>query len=106
MGEPQKHFSHQRAIYFHSAFSFSLFSKAKGSGRPGKSIFVNVPPGTVVYDDKKVFQKELSQNGDTALVAKGGHGGSHRTLNFNGIKGEKKNITLELKLLGDVGLVG
>ena len=80
--------------------------KAKGAGRPGKSKYLTVPPGTVIYDDAKAFLKELNQNGDMVIAAKGGQGGSHRTVNFNGIKGEKRVLTFELKLLGDVGLVG
>lgn len=67
---------------------------------------MTVPPGTVIYDDTKDFLRELNQNGEQVFVAKGGQGGSHRTLNFNGMKGESRCITLELKLLGDVGLVG
>ena len=82
------------------------FRKASGAGKPGNAKVIAVPPGTIVYDDEKVFLKELNRHGEMVLVAKGGQGGSHRTLKFNGIKGERRSLTFELKLLGDVGLVG
>ena len=82
------------------------FRKKKGAGKPGKSKVLTVPPGTIIYDDAKAFFKDLNQHGEKVLVAKGGQGGSHRTLNFNGIKGERRSLTFELKLLGDVSLVG
>jgi len=82
------------------------YLKTKGAGRPGKSKVLTVPPGTIIYDDAKTFFKDLNQHGEKVLVAKGGQGGSHRTVRFNGIKGERRSLTFELKLLGDVSLVG
>ena len=91
---------------FASLYILPFCRKTKGDGRPGKSKVLAVPPGTIVYDDAKVFLRELNNNGEVLVVAKGGQGGSHRTLKFNGIKGERRCLTFELKLLGDVGLVG
>eukprot|EP00795_Rhopilema_esculentum_P014078 gene14078-5065_t len=82
------------------------FKKNKGDGKPGRSSFLSVPAGTVVYDGENNLLKELNTHGEQMILARGGHGGSHKTLKFNGIKGERKIVTFELKLLGDVGLVG
>lgn len=48
---------------------------------------------------------ELNQEGTKLLVAKGGIGGCEET-GFCGIKGESQTITLDMKLIADVGLVG
>ena len=65
-----------------------------------------MPPGTIIYNEDKTVLRDMDRTGDRIIAAKGGQGGSQRTLNFNGMKGERKILTFELKLLGDVGLVG
>ena len=81
-------------------------------------MIVDVPCGTVIYEEKDhKFLGDLSENGQTLLVAKGGRGGrgnaafkSDRNkcpkVAENGLLGETKRLILELKLLADVGLVG
>lgn len=79
---------------------------------------LRVPVGTVVRDaDTQQILADLTTPGQRVVVAKGGRGGrgnthfvssTHRapTLAENGDAGEERWITLELKLLADVGLVG
>lgn len=87
-------------------------------GRRAKDKVLRVPVGTVVRDaETNTVLADLTKPGQTVVVAKGGKGGrgnthfvssTHRapTLAENGDKGEERWITLELKLLADVGLVG
>lgn len=49
---------------------------------------------------------DLNNDGDVIKIANGGNGGSSKTPGFNGLKGERKSITLELKLIADVALTG
>lgn len=93
-------------------------SGAKQHGRSADDIVLRVPVGTVVRDaDTKKFLGDLRHHGQEIVVAQGGRGGrgnarfvssTHRAPAFaeNGEKGEERWITLELKLLADVGLVG
>ena len=87
-------------------------------GRYGQSLYVPVPPGTVVWD--KATDRvlgDLRQPGQTLLVAAGGRGGrgnesfktgSRTAPKFaeNGEPGRERTIRLELKLIADVGLLG
>lgn len=93
-------------------------SGAKQHGRSADNIVLRVPVGTVVRDaDTKKLLGDLRHHGQEIVVAQGGRGGrgnarfvssTHRAPAFaeNGEKGEERWITLELKLLADVGLVG
>ena len=87
-------------------------------GRHSDDIYIDVPVGTVVYEEKDhKFLGDLSKDGLTLKVAKGGRGGRGNTcfksstnrvprIAENGEPGEQKRLILELKLLADVGLVG
>ncbi|MBO6280367.1 MAG: GTPase ObgE [Bacilli bacterium] len=87
-------------------------------GRHSEDVYVDVPVGTVVYEEEgHKFLGDLSQDGLTLRVAKGGRGGRGNTcfksstnrvprIAENGEPGEQKRLILELKLLADVGLVG
>ena len=87
-------------------------------GRGSEDIYVDVPVGTVVYEEKNhKFLGDLSTDGLELRVAKGGRGGRGNTcfksstnrvprIAENGEPGEQKRLILELKLLADVGLVG
>ncbi len=87
-------------------------------GRHSDDVYVDVPVGTVVYEENgHKFLGDLSKDGLTLRVAKGGRGGRGNTcfksstnrvprIAENGEPGEQKRLILELKLLADVGLVG
>ena len=87
-------------------------------GHAAENMIVEVPCGTVVYEEKEhKFLGDLSENGQTLMVAKGGRGGRGNAafksarnkvpkVAENGLPGETKRLILELKVLADVGLVG
>ena len=93
-------------------------SGSKKHGRDGKDIIINVPLGTVVKsadDEKKLL--EIINDDDEKVLMKGGQGGLgnfHFKSSTNqapqysqpGKKGTENWVTLELKVLADVGLVG
>ncbi|XP_002737247.1 GTP-binding protein 10-like [Saccoglossus kowalevskii] len=75
------------------------------AGIRGVDRIVSVPSGvTVVSDDGQVIA-DLDQPGKQVVVAKGGKGGCAAT-EWNGQKGERKSVKLDLKLIADIGLVG
>ncbi|MEF8823177.1 MAG: GTPase ObgE [Desulfohalobiaceae bacterium] len=90
-------------------------------GRDGEDLVLDVPRGTLVYekgeDSEKRLLADLSEDGETALVASGGPGGKgnvHFKSSTNrtptqyetGEPGEEKRLSLELKLIADIGLLG
>lgn len=94
---------------------------AKKSGKDGEDLKVEVPVGTEVWDvtgnRKGNLLGDLSEDGSTLVVAKGGQGGYGNTrfasstnqtpmLAEAGEPGEERQLRLNLKLLADVGLVG
>lgn len=88
------------------------------TGRSGGHLQISVPLGTRVRDaDTAELIGELTSNGSVLLVARGGRGGlgnarfksstnraPRRTT--PGSPGEQRELTLELSLLADVGLLG
>lgn len=79
-------------------------SKARILGRRGKDCSLKVPIGLTIYDENNRMIGELNQPGDTCIVAKGGTGGCSGN-NFLGTRGQERVITLDLKLIADVGMV-
>ncbi len=85
-------------------------------GRAGEDLLVKVPVGTQVFEEGKLIA-DLVEVGQRARVARGGDGGfgnAHFKSSVRqapkvaelGEKGEVKELTFELKLLADVGLIG
>ena len=93
-------------------------SKSRSTGADGSDVFIEVPLGTVVKDTesgKILF--EITDNGQEIILCQGGMGGrgnwhfkssTNQTPRYAqpGIPGEEKKVTIELKILADVGLVG
>lgn len=87
-------------------------------GKNAEPMVVKVPPGTVVRnDDTGEFLGDLTRDGQRLVVAHGGRGGRGNTrfasaknkapdLAEKGEPGQERWLTLELKVLADVGLVG
>src|SRR5579862_4008948 len=86
-------------------------------GKDGEALELAVPPGTEVLVEADGTQHDLVRPGQRALVARGGPSGrgnkrfagpTHQTPRFaeRGLSGGESWLTLELKLLADVGLVG
>jgi len=88
------------------------------SGKSGKDITLSLPVGTIIKDvETGQILYDLDQPGTTVVISKGGSGGkgnNHYKSPTNqtprkaqdGFPGEVKKISLELKLLADIGLVG
>ena len=93
-------------------------SKSRSSGSNGKDEIIRVPVGTVVKDsDTNQILYESINDGDKKIVVEGGKGGlgnwnfkspTNQTPRYAqpGISGVEKKLTIELKVLADVGLVG
>ncbi|MET3196263.1 GTPase ObgE [Bacillus sp. OAE603] len=87
-------------------------------GKNAEDMIVKVPPGTIVTDaDTGELIADLTMDGQTAVIARGGRGGRGNSrfaspanpapeIAENGEPGKERNIQLELKVLADVGLVG
>ena len=92
--------------------------KDKCHGTDGKDIYIDVPPGTVVYNaETGKFVCDVAYDGQEVLLLKGGRGGlgnfQFRTATNQapryaqpGEPMQEMTVILELKLLADVGLVG
>ncbi len=88
------------------------------TGRGAPDLVIEVPPGTIVRDrDRGHLLRDLKADGDSLIVGRGGRGGygnAHFKSSTNraprqheaGFAGEERWITLELKVIADVGLVG
>lgn len=89
-------------------------------GPAGKDLEIKIPVGTLIYEikeGKEVLVGDMTESGQRLLIAQGGRGGKG---NFKfrsstnqtpvqytpGIKGEAKEIKLEVKLMADVGFIG
>ncbi len=92
-------------------------SERKKHGRNGKNLCIELPVGTVITDETGAIIADLISEGQQALIAKGGRGGfgnAHFVSSTRqaprvaekGEPGEEHKLTLELKLIADVGLVG
>ena len=93
-------------------------SGSRSTGADGEDVIIRVPIGTVIKDFKtNNIIHETIEDGEEKIILKGGKGGLGNW-NFRsstnqapryaqpGIKGDEKQLVLELKLLADVGLVG
>ena len=92
--------------------------KKKCFGKNGQDLIIKVPVGTVVIDeDTGLVMRDLKEDGESFVAAKGGKGGKGN-INFKnsvrqapnfaeaGGAARERNIILELKMIADVGLVG
>jgi GTP-binding protein len=88
------------------------------TGKDGEDVIILVPPGTIIRDaDTLELIRDLTNPGDAVVVAAGGRGG-HGNSFFktptnraprefeHGVPGDERNISLELKVIADVGLLG
>lgn len=93
-------------------------SKSRSTGADGEDVYIDVPLGTVIKDtetDEVLF--EITDENEEQIVAQGGRGGlgnwhfknsRNQTPRYAqpGEDLEERKVTLELKILADVGLVG
>jgi GTP-binding protein len=88
------------------------------TGRNGKDLVIDVPPGTVLFDaDSGELIGDLTESGQKLTVLKGGRGGrgnQHFATSRNqaprtaekGEPAQEKRVRLELRLIADIGLIG
>lgn len=93
-------------------------SSGRSTGADGEDMYLEVPLGTVVRDtETNDILFEITEDGEEKIVAEGGKGGrgnwhfkssTNQTPRYAqpGIPLEERHVTLELKVLADVGLVG
>ncbi len=93
-------------------------AKQKMTGRSAQTLYIDVPPGTLIYDaDTGELLGDLVEKDQELLVCKGGRGGRgnvhfvssrHQVprVGEKGEPGEEKTLRMELKLIADVGIVG
>lgn len=92
--------------------------KKRMTGKDAEDLVIHVPPGTIIRDKEtgKVIA-DLKDKGERVILARGGKGGKGNwhyktstrqapTFAEKGGSGKERTITLELKMLADVGLLG
>ncbi|MFL2871268.1 MAG: GTPase ObgE [Pirellulaceae bacterium] len=93
-------------------------SGARRRGKNGEDVIIHVPPGTIIFDAEEEYViKDLVEDGEELTIAQGGRGGKGNSKYksatnqaprefTHGGDGENRLVTLELKVIADVGLVG
>ena len=107
--------SHNKNVY---AEDGEPGGRREQTGASGEDVVIRVPPGTVIKDQHTgAVIGEVLEDGQRICVAEGGRGG-HGNAFFKsstnqaprhaqpGESGEERDLTFELKLMADVGLVG
>lgn len=107
----------QKKVHFKAKHGQSGGSALK-TGASAENLIIDVPPGTVIRAvETKAVLGDLVHPGEEVVVARGGRGGRGNARFANasnqapriaekGAPGEERWLTLELKLIADVGLVG
>ena len=117
--------NHNYWTLLHLKYSRHIFAEHGGNGgrdkchgTDGKDVYIDVPPGTVVYNaETGKFVCDVAYDGQEIVLLKGGRGGlgnfQFRTSTNQapryaqpGEPMQEMTVILELKLLADVGLVG
>ncbi|CAN5559559.1 MAG: GTPase ObgE [Rubrobacteraceae bacterium] len=91
-------------------------SGSNRTGERGENITLEVPLGTLIFDDDGLLA-DLAEEGDEFTVARGGEAGRGNAsfatstrqapaFRERGLPGEEREVRLELRVLSDVGLVG
>lgn len=92
--------------------------KKKRFGKHGEDLIIKVPMGTVIIDEETgLVMKDLIEDGEAFVAAKGGKGGKGNTNFKNSVRqapnfaeaggfAKERSVILEMKMIADVGLVG
>ncbi len=93
-------------------------SRRQSHGKAGQHLFLDVPPGTVAWDDESdEILADLTEPGEEFVAAKGGRGGLGNVHFKSSVRqapriaelgepGEERFLRMELRIIADVGLVG
>ncbi len=107
-----------RQVRFYKAENGRPGQNKEKTGRGGDDLFIHVPVGTAVYDlETEEFLGDLLEDKQRLLVARGGFHGLGNTRYKSsvnraprqctaGTPAERRVLSLELKVLADVGLLG
>jgi GTP-binding protein len=110
-----QHFQHQRTFI---AKDGDAGRNKDQTGKSADKLYIDVPPGTSVFDVASGnLVGDLKENDAELVVARGGRGGrgnatfttaTHQApeIATRGSPGESREIRLELKLIADIGIVG
>lgn len=110
-------------IHFKKRSHFKAQRGAHGGGKSmtgadGEDTIISVPPGTLVrHAETGQILADLTEPEQQAVIARGGRGGRGNTafksstnqtpkMAERGLPGEELWVTLELKIIADVGLIG
>lgn len=92
--------------------------KKKKYGKNGENLVIKVPMGTMIIDEEtNLLMKDLVEDGDSFVAAKGGKGGKGNVHFKNSVRqapnfaeaggfAKERTVILEMKMIADVGLVG
>ncbi|MBC7836215.1 GTPase ObgE [Acetobacteraceae bacterium] len=86
-------------------------------GAKGKDMIIDLPRGSLIYNEETRERYELTEEGEQKLILKGGRGGAGNEVfkssvnrspmqSTPGGKGEEARLRIELRLIADIGLVG
>lgn len=89
----------------------------KMAGPSGKDTVISVPMGTMVFDETEALLADLTTDGQQYIAARGGKGGAGNSVFANsvnqtpryaqpGLPGQQHQLTLEIRMLAEVGLIG
>lgn len=91
--------------------------RRKMAGASGKDTVIVIPVGTMIFDETGGLLADLTKDGQDYVAAKGGKGGAGNSVFANsvnqtpryaqpGLPGEERKLTLEIRMLAEVGLIG
>lgn len=114
--------SERTLLQFRYIRNFKAENGGKGAGKKkhganGKDILIKVPLGTQLYDDDNFLIADMIEQNQKTLILAGGQGGNgnvkyasstnqYPVIAQAGEEGKEIKLRLDLKLLGDVGLIG
>lgn len=100
-------------FYFRKHFRADKGKNGSGNNKKGANAadcIIRLPVGTIVRDKhENITYCDLKEHGQSVILVKGGlggHGNSKFRQATQGESGEEKEITLELKLIADIGIIG
>ena len=116
-----RHLNTLSALRYRASYAAESGGNGKSKdmqGKKGEDLIIEVPAGTLVRDaNSGELLADLTETGQQVLVAKGGTGGRGNAsfatstnqaprIATRGDEGGERVLTLELKLIADVGIVG